>query len=98
MRKTALCYFARPTANRFAGLMSILHSERSPLELLEFEEEEHSRPARRPDRRRIPKIAKAAANSPSLRANQDRLEESGRREFLRELVPLEMRPGLLRPD
>jgi len=26
------------------------------------------------------------------------LEESGRREFLRELVPLEMRPDLLRPD
>src|ERR1700730_11419799 len=87
---------ARPTASRFAARMSILQWERSSLERWEFEEE-HSRRARRRSRQRSPQIAKAVANSPSLRANRDRFEESGRREFLRELVPPEMRPDLFRP-
>src|SRR6202022_5209043 len=98
MRKTIPCYVARPTAIRFAAQMSILHPARSSLERWEFVEEERSQPARRRCRRRTAKIAKAAANSPSLRANQDRLGESDWREFLRELFPPEMCPDSLRPD
>lgn len=48
--------------------------------------------------RRTPQTGRAAASLPSLRANRDRLAESGRLEFLRELAPPEMHPDSLRPD
>src|SRR5437879_7662204 len=100
MPETILCCVAHPRAIRFAApRLSIPQAERPSLEEEEFEQVEPSARARRQRHpRRIRKIVKVAASSPFPRANRDRMEESGRREFLRELVPLEMRPDLLRPD